>query len=230
MNHLYPQDQLRNITDRFERLFPGRTDAWGALHGECIREPIIQRNYFLHLIGKVSLGIYPLLDDGMCLFGAIDIDRDDLNLVLQIREELWNIGLKPTFIERSKSKGYHVWVFFSQPVRAREVRRILNSVLSKLGLSLEVFPKQDYLKDGEIGNYINLPYFGGLRHTPERRVILDTQDPTPVSLADFLTMTENSLIPPAVIQTILEELPKIPVESTDSQEEKREIPDVEIDQ
>ncbi|MGH7889875.1 MAG: TOTE conflict system archaeo-eukaryotic primase domain-containing protein, partial [Thermodesulfobacteriota bacterium] len=176
MNELYPQDQLRNITDRFERLFSGRTDAWGAVYGECVRQPVTQRNYFLHLIGKVSLGIYPLIDDGTCRFGAIDIDRDDIELVLQISDELWNIGLKPTFIERSKSKGYHIWVFFSGPVKAKEVRHILNTVISKLNLILEVFPKQDYLKEGEIGNYINLPYFGGLRHTPERRVIVDSRN------------------------------------------------------
>lgn len=228
MNDLYTRGQLRNLTDRFERLFTGRTDAWGALHGECIRQQVMQRNYFLHLIGKVSLGIYPLLDDGTCRFGAIDLDRDDLDLVIKIREELWDIGLKQTFIERSKSKGYHLWVFFSGSVKAKEVRHILNSVLSKLNLNLEVFPKQDHLKEGEIGNYINLPYFGGLKNMPERRVILDVRSLTPIPLEQFLGMAEKSLIEPYVLNAILEELPELPGETSVIHERRDEIADVDI--
>jgi hypothetical protein len=52
------------------------------------RELVTQRNYFLHLIGNASMGIYPLLDNGTCRFAAVDIDRDDRELVLQIREKL----------------------------------------------------------------------------------------------------------------------------------------------
>lgn len=228
MNDLYTRDELRNITDRFERLFTGRRDAWGALHGECVRQSVTQRSYFLHLIGKVSLGIYPLLDDGTSRFGAIDLDRDDLDLVLKIREELWDIGLKQTFIERSKSKGYHIWVFFSGPVRAKEVRHILNSILSKLNLTLEVFPKQDYLKRGEIGNYINLPYFGAIKHTPERRVILDNKNLTPAPLDSFLSMAEKLLIEPYVIEAILEELPELPGDTSVARERQRGIEDFDI--
>ncbi|MEW6144128.1 MAG: hypothetical protein AB1598_03810 [Thermodesulfobacteriota bacterium] len=216
MSNHYTRDQLRNITDRFERLFTGRRDAWGAVHGECVREPVSQRSYFLHLIGKVSLGVYPLLDNGTCRFGAIDIDRDDLELVHHIREELWNVGLKPTFIERSKSKGYHIWVFFSEPVEARKIRHVLNSVLLKLKVALEVFPKQDYLKEREIGNYINLPYFGGLRNTPERRVILDGKSLTPIPLSEFLRLGKSSLITPDIVEAVLEELPEMPVVSSET--------------
>jgi len=225
MNDLYPREQLRNITDRFERLLSGRKDAWGAVHGECVRQPVTQRSYFLHLIGKTSLGIYPLIDDGTCRFGSIDLDRDDLSLALEIRDQLWNIGMKPAFIERSKSKGYHIWVFFSKPVKAKEIRHILNTVLSKLNLTLEVFPKQDRLNEGEIGNYINLPYFGGLINTPERRVILDSKNTSPVPLVEFLDMAESSLITPEVIEAVLDELPRIPVELPKS---NGELPDVDI--
>lgn len=225
MSDLNTRDQLRNLTDRFERLFTGRRDAWGALHGECVRQPVTQRSYFLHLIGKVSLGLYPLLDDATCRFGAIDLDRDDLDLVLKIRDELWNVGLKQTIIELSKSKGYHIWVFFSEPVKAKEIRHILNTVLSILKLTLEVFPKQDRLNEGEIGNYINLPYFGGLKHTPERRVILDNKIMAPVPLAEFLDMAVSALITPEVIEAVLEEIPPIPVETIES---NGELPDVDI--
>ena len=70
-------NHLRILADRFMRLFEGRKDTWGAEHGESVKQSVEQKNYFLHLIGKTSLGIYPLLDDGTCTFGAIDIDKDD---------------------------------------------------------------------------------------------------------------------------------------------------------
>ncbi|MDA2921314.1 hypothetical protein MYX76_17785, partial [Desulfobacterota bacterium AH_259_B03_O07] len=206
-------NHLRILTDRFMRLFEGRKDSWGAEHGESLRQSVEQKNYFLHLIGKTSLGIYPLLDDGTCTFGAIDIDKDDSELVRKIREELWNIGLKDVFIERSRSKGYHLWVFFSEPIKAKEIRHGLNYACGKVEESLEVFPKQGFLRDGEIGNYINLPYFGGLNNTPERRVIVDSNTFKPIPLADFLSHAERSLVAREVFYAILDELPPAPESS-----------------
>jgi TOTE conflict system primase-like protein len=221
-------NQLKFITDRFMVLFSGRVDSLGALHGESIREPVTQRSYFLHLIGNASLGIYPLLDDGTCRFAAVDIDRDDREIVIQIREELWNIGLKKVFIERSKSKGYHIWIFFPQPVRAKDVRWIINSALENLGMRYEVFPKQDALREGEIGNYINLPYFGGLRQIPERRVIIDSQTFEPVPLESFLNEAERSLVSPEELELILEGLPPVPERSSTVLERPVEISDIDV--
>ncbi|MGB7291056.1 MAG: hypothetical protein WBD99_02645, partial [Thermodesulfobacteriota bacterium] len=200
-------EQFRILTDRFQKLFTGRVDVWGAEHGESVKQPVEQKNYFLHLIGHTSLGVYPLRDDGTCMFGAIDIDRDDPMLVQQIRGELWDIGLKQVFIERSRSKGYHLWIFLTEAVEARKIRWLLTSVLKKIDLQAEVFPKQDVLREGEIGNYINLPYFGGLKHIPERRVIVDPGAFEPIPLPDFLDTAEDLRVTPVVMEAILDELP-----------------------
>jgi len=222
------QNKQRSITDRFAALFQGRTDSWGAVHGESIKKPVVQKSYFLHLVEKASLGIYPLLDDGTCRFGAIDIDKDDRELVLRLREEFWSLGLKSEFVERSRSKGYHIWVFFTEAVKAEKVRHILSTVVDKVGEPLEVFPKQEILREGEVGNYINLPYFGGLEKTLERRVIVDPLTFKPVPLEEFLSKAERSLITMDVLEAILEELPPISERSSATSEKPENIPDVDV--
>ena len=54
----------------------------------------------------------------------------------------FNLGV---YVERSKSKGYHVWSLLSDWMSARDVRRIAKHVIQLAGFppSLEVFPKQD---------------------------------------------------------------------------------------
>jgi hypothetical protein len=54
------QDQVR----RLATLFSGRTDVWGAIHGEAVKEAVTLGHYERHLRGETSLGIYPLLADG----------------------------------------------------------------------------------------------------------------------------------------------------------------------
>jgi len=71
----------------------------------------------------------------------------------------------PAYIERSKSKGYHAWVFFvREGVKARIFRAIARSVLGEMGFSsVEIFPKQDALTmASSFGNFINAPIFGTL--------------------------------------------------------------------
>jgi hypothetical protein len=135
------------------------------------------------------------------------------------------VGLKRVFIERSKSKRYHLWVFFSQSVRAKDVRWIISSALEKLGMRYKVFPKQDALREGEVGNYINLPYFGGLRQIPERRVIIDSQTFEPVSLESFLNEAERSAVTPEELELILEGLPPVPDRPFTASERPIEISD-----
>jgi hypothetical protein len=50
---------------------------------------------------------------------------------------------------------------------------------------IEVNPKQTDVSAHKYGNYVRLPYVGGIDSTPERRVIIDDND-TPVPLQTFL--------------------------------------------
>lgn len=191
-------DKTTIICRQFRELFPGREDCWGKLKGGCRREKLTEMHYLKHLKGEESLGIYPLLDDGTCKFAVIDFDfkdkEDKENLTRQNAEriiyELGLIGIAPCWLEISRSGLAHVWIFFDKPVKAKSIRKVIGELLEKIGIQVrngqcEIFPKQDSLVPGQVGNYINLPYFGGLNGTLDKRVVIDASNSRPLELEEF---------------------------------------------
>lgn len=149
----------------FIALFRGRTDAWGIVKGGCQKEKVTRDHYLRHLKGDVSLGIYPLLDNGTCRFFAIDLDEKNFPKALAIRDNLRSKGVM-VYVALSKGKGYHIYGFSDGPMPAKNIRRVLHATLEELKIpKTEVFPKQDKLdkKNLPYGNYINLPCFNGSR-------------------------------------------------------------------
>jgi hypothetical protein len=97
-----------------------------------------------HLAGKRGVGVPPLLDDGTCVWGAIDVDVYDLDLPALVKK-VQGLGL-PLVVCRTKSGGAHLYLFLSGVVLAVLVRTKLASWAVSLGYpGVEVFPKQDYL-------------------------------------------------------------------------------------
>lgn len=181
----------QNTLEIFQSLFQGRTDVWGSEEGRCNRVEVTEKLYQLHLEGKQSLGIYPLLDDGNCHFAAIDLDEKDFHKAKAIRQELIN-NFIPAYIAESRHKGYHIYTFFITPVEARVLRRVLHHALERLGINAEVFPKQDRVtKEVPFGNYINLPCFGATR--PFITVDLKTV-PLDHALQRIKSATEENLV------------------------------------
>lgn len=137
--------------------------------------PMTEQVIYNHLAGNHTVGIYPLLSDGNCYFLAIDFDktdwREDALALIQSCHEL-DI---PAALEISRSgNGAHVWIFFSDPVPAREARELGTALLSytcnrtrQLSLSSydRLFPNQDTLPKGGFGNLIALP----LQKQPRKR-------------------------------------------------------------
>ncbi len=175
-----------DLVEQFATIFKGREDAWGKVGGQCVKEPVALKEYARHLHGYESLGIYPLLPDGTVWFAAIDIDEDDPLLAAGCRDTLEEWGVS-AYIETSKSKGYHVWVFFSEPVQAKKARALLLATWSAVAPERpapEIFPKQDAATRVKFGNYINLPYFPP-HAEKKRRVMVD--GPRTVPVEEFLT-------------------------------------------
>ena len=175
----------KEAVQRFASLFLGRSDVWGALHGEAIKEQVPEAYYFGHLSGKTSLGIYPLRLDGNIRWCAVDIDKNEIDIAIAVVEVLASFGInKGVYLERSKGKGFHVLLLFSDWTPATSVRWILKSALLPAGLpqTTEIFPKQDQLtKDTPWGNYLNLPYFGGDNPDGKRMILHpDTHQPIPL--------------------------------------------------
>ena len=191
----------------FKEIFQGRTDAWGALHGQCVHEDVTQQHFLHHLAGKTSLGIYPLLDDWRCRWAVVDIDINDLNLAVRLRDALGELGLNTgVYIERSKLKGYHVWLLFDELVSAKDVRRILRAALTKAELdpTTEIFPKQDKLtEETRFGNYVHLPYCGN--NGEGRRTVLRPGTLDPMPLEEFID--ELQPFPASSLELVLATLP-----------------------
>lgn len=149
----------------FKPLFcVGRMDVYGSHYLDTgryymVKELITDEVVRKHLEGKVPVGVFMLTGD-VTSVAVADIDRPDSQLVNGVVRCSLQAGLF-AYVERSKGKGHHVWMFFERPVLASSVRRCIRSVLHSLNADdLEVFPKQDRLKAGEFGNFVTCPLFG----------------------------------------------------------------------
>lgn len=97
------------------------------------------------------------------------VDVQKKKLVRRILKRLRKRKVK-AYVERSKSKGFHIWIFFDKPLRAVKARQFAKLVLHGLDVSkIEVFPKQDEVREGGLGNCIWLPLFG--RDVSEDRTV-----------------------------------------------------------
>lgn len=163
---------------RFAELFSGRTDAYGTGQGRWVRQPVTFTEYVLHLEGHgPGLGIAPLRDDGTVSFAAIDLDEPNF----EAAEAMATMLPGTSWIERSRSGNAHVLVFFAEPVAGWIPRGILRKATAAIGKpSVEVFPKQDRLLPGMLGNYLNLAY-----HGEDRPVLLNGE---PLPLASFVKL------------------------------------------
>lgn len=168
----------QSSTKRLAELFRGNESAHGT-HGAPDRDPdglkwTIKRTaqtlrggatdelWADHVAGKVPLGIIPIRGDNTCVWGSIDFDEYDVDLVEIIaRVEAHKLPLVPC---RSKSGGLHLFLFLREPKLAAEVQDALKMMASTVGLAqCEIFPKQrQILTDrGDAGNWMVAPYFGG---------------------------------------------------------------------
>jgi superfamily II DNA or RNA helicase len=138
--------------------------------GDCNQRqllPVTDQVIYDHLAGKQTIGVYPLLSDDSCYFLAADFDeadwQEDAKAFMQSCREL---GI-PAALEISRSgNGAHAWIFFVEPVPAREARQLGAALTSytcdrtrQLSLASydRLFPNQDTMPKGGFGNLIALP-------------------------------------------------------------------------
>ena len=159
-------------TKEFIRIFSGLTRAYGQtqsrsknesgkLEGKSwiVPEQLTEDKWLNHLAGKEpSLGIIPINENNQCTWGAIDIDTydgfDHKKLIKTIVEKKL-----PLVVCCSKSGGAHIYLFVSEPVRAKEMQIKLKEIAVFLGFGeSEIFPKQIELNSKGTGNFLNLPY------------------------------------------------------------------------
>lgn len=137
---------------------------------------------YRHLEGKDAdgrdvVGVYAILEDNTCNFLCCDFDdkncvhgyQDDVRAYVSVCRD-WKI---PAYIERSRSgNGAHAWILFSEPIPARQARRLGNAILTEAMeregcMSFKsydrFFPNQDFMPSGGFGNLVALPLQGKAR-------------------------------------------------------------------
>jgi len=135
--------------------------------GQRLLLPLTDQVIYDHLTGRHTVGVYPLLSDDTCSFLAADFDEDDWREDARAFIDSCRELSIPAALEISRSgKGAHVWIFFANPVPAREARQLGAALIShtcdrtrQLSLSSydRFFPNQDTLPKGGFGNLISLP-------------------------------------------------------------------------
>lgn len=129
-----------------------------------------------HLEGEITVGLYainPVTQRSKWI--ALDADHPcALEDLFKLQYSLRQDGIDAAF-EMSK-RGGHLWIFMEQPALARECRIYIYNFALKLGLrikggglaeGIEIFPKQDQVREGEFGNAIRGPF--GIHRAVNRR-------------------------------------------------------------
>ncbi len=188
---------------RFLQLFGGREDMHARQWFDRARgvgftpvpQPLTVHLLRNHVLGNVTLGVYPIRLDGTVGFFALDIDlerkvlehhRSDGEALVRFRETLrretlaWirfltDLGLPP-LVEDSGYKGRHLWVHLAEPLDAARIRFLGQRLLAarpepEFPVSVEFFPKQGRRRGKGLGNLIKLP-LGIHRRTGRRAVFL----------------------------------------------------------
>ena len=164
----------------FGSYFSGLPNVYGTYDPDTGRswqekKPVTADTILAHLKGKRHYGVYLLVKDTIRAIAA-DFDHHDPTKPFEFIQTARHYRL-PAYLEVSKSKGFHVWVFFQENgIKAYKARSVVKAILDQIEASqTEVFPKQDCLDSrASFGNFIYTPLFGRL--VPEGKTVF--VDPT----------------------------------------------------
>jgi superfamily II DNA or RNA helicase len=154
---------------------PAVRGGWrrGIRHEDRDYQPLTAEVVRAHLSGDMHLGLYPLLDGDLCCWLAADFDGQAAMLDALAYLKAARACSVPAGLEVSRSGvGAHVWVFFAAPVPAGTARG-LGTALLREAMALRghmdltsydrLFPSQDVLPTGGVGNLIAAPLHGKTR-------------------------------------------------------------------
>ena len=136
-----------------------------------------------HLRGNIVVGIYPMLPDETCRFLAMDFDEADWQKDITVLRNVCMGFNIPFAVERSRSgKGGHVWFFFENRLSAALARKFGTALLTySMSRRHEIhfksydrlFPSQDTMPKGGLGNLIALPFQKAARNNNNTEFVDD---------------------------------------------------------
>jgi hypothetical protein len=181
---------------------PSNPEGAVVAHGDAY-----QRTVRAHLSDDGPfLGVYPLVKEGslwMVHWLAVDLDEGDVSLVhaRNLHSLLTQLGIT-SWVETSRSKGYHVWVYLETPVSASVGRRAMIGACRTVNVPIrEVYPKQTEVTGKGWGNCIRLPYPSCAPPGKQTMILPSTLEPIP--LAAFASQAWHNRTPSAAIRNLL---------------------------
>lgn len=139
----------------------------GLRHSERTYLPLTPEVLEAHLLGRIHVGLYPLLDGDRCCWLAADFDGPAAMLdALAYLKAARSIGVAAALEVSRSGTGAHVWIFFTDPVHAATARQLGTGLLREaiavrgrmdLASYDRLFPSQDILPAGGVGNLIAAP-------------------------------------------------------------------------
>jgi hypothetical protein len=220
---------------RGNRLVAGVDDTGHGNPGPLRLDPLnLDRHWTVlaegHLTDVLGIGVYPYDARREAVrWGCVDFDEGEYDSwahALNLRETLHSLGIEP-WIERSRSKGYHVWIFSEEWVPAQWMRRLLVGSCEVVGApSREVNPKSNHLEPGQLGNFVRLPYKGYVVDRQiTRQVVVDLMG-TPLSMELFIAEALLCLTTAAEVERVANTL-WVPPEARERPRKAREGPWIE---
>jgi hypothetical protein len=174
------------------RTFQGREDYYSKQRDEPpfaynpVNKPFTLDVARSHVQGGLTVGLYPIRADlKTVLFSALDFDvspeafptMDAARHAVRVASQVLTRMALPHLLEHSGNKGYHLWVTFAVPIPARTARQFLRAVVGQIEeetgkVVVELYPKQDEIPPGGVGNLIKLPW-GIHKKSGKRAFLLD---------------------------------------------------------
>jgi hypothetical protein len=149
--------RVEKIVSLFRQRFVQRDDCYPVQYGNngggytVVKAKLTDDVILSHLRGGKTIGLY-CSPDSMTKWLCIDIDDLDEVAVREVQNHLRRFDI-PHLTEFSGKKGYHIWVFFDKPYPNHIVRALANA----FAFDHEVFPKQDHIGEGKLGNLVKAP-------------------------------------------------------------------------
>jgi len=197
------------VIDLFAALYEGNQERFGTEDGGSVEVG----DWWIdvatdHLSGIEFIGVYPIDPRDMKVkWGCIDFDEGEETS----RQHAQNVAYLleyhdiKAWVERSRSKGYHVWVFCKEWLLPEIMRNALLYACEFCDApTKEINPKQTHLDDGQVGNYVRLPYPAALCNDgpDERRVMIDQDTGMPITVQAFVMDAWDNRCEPSMLEDL----------------------------
>ena len=153
------------------------TDRTNEIYLELVRErrlpspyrSLTEKTIEQHLAGQVTVNLYAINPETQCCkWVAIDADYETEQAKRDLAKLRKELLLENVYaVQEYSRRGGHLWIFCEDPLPAKQCRLFIYNLALRLGVpikasgfadeGIEIFPKQDLLAPGALGNGIRAP-------------------------------------------------------------------------